>query len=260
MLIQLAKRLTRTPMSESDLLKISGGLIANPPLSDDMRSVLTNKKYTDGRSLLESWRSEMKLCIEHIAAEKTWALQRQRLIRFRVAAASWIALYRAVGVEPRISLWRSYVEGIGEFATNRENAWPTLLPKVFYFAMLQNAVLCPLGMACYATDKMLEHYLDVLTGLREHAIEKGLALDRGIQDLDDVDPDLAESLMAAHNKMIFPHYQKLFGFLRELGDRIETGAVQEAAITNTWAELCNGVNEQVRALGVSKHLAEDATL
>jgi hypothetical protein len=51
----------------------------------------------------------------------SWVFQRQRLVHFRVAAASWIALYRAVGVEPRTSLWRSYVEGIGEFATNREN-------------------------------------------------------------------------------------------------------------------------------------------
>jgi hypothetical protein len=67
----------------------------------------------------------------------SWVFQRQRLVHFRVAAASWIALYRAVGVEPRTSLWRSYVEGIGEFATNRENAWPTLLPKVFYFAALR---------------------------------------------------------------------------------------------------------------------------
>jgi hypothetical protein len=260
MLAQLAKRLTRTPMSEGDLLKVSGSLIANPPAPDDIRSVLTTRKYTDGRSLLEGWRSEMKTCVENIAAEKTWALQRQRLIGFRVAAASWIALYRAVGTEPRISLWRSYVEGIGEFATNAETAWPTLLPKVYFFAALQNAVLCPLGMTCYATDKTLERQLNLLTDLRQHAIEKGLVLDSRIQDIDDLDPELAASLMAARNECILPHYRKLFGFLRELGDRIETGAVQETAIGDRWADLCNDANEQVRILGVGEAIAEESML
>jgi hypothetical protein len=155
-------------MSATDLLEVCGSLIENPPMPDDMRSTLTTRKYSDGRSLLDGWRSEIKSCVDDIAAEKTWRLQRQRLIRFRVAASTWIALHKVVGVEPRISLWRIYVEGIGEFA-NPESSWPTLLPKVFCFAMLQDAVLRPLGMACYATDKALESNLELLVGLREHA-------------------------------------------------------------------------------------------
>jgi hypothetical protein len=252
MLFQLAKRLTRAPMSERDLLKVSGSLIANPPIADDMRAVLTTRRYTDGRSLLDGWRAEMRIYLRDIAVEKTWALQRQRLIGFRVAAASWIALYRAVGIEPRTSLWRSYVEGIGEFATNPEHAWPSLLPKVHLFAALQNAVLCPLGMACYATDETLERHLGLLTDLRQKAIEKGLVLDRGIQDIGHTDPELAASLMDARNETILPHYRKLFGFVRELGDRIETGGVQETAIGNRWAELCRDINEQARTLGIGE--------
>jgi hypothetical protein len=250
----IARRLTRTPMSEGDLLDFSDSLIANPPMPDDMRAALATRKYTDGRTLLEGWRSEMKTCVEQIAAEKTWALQRQRLIQLRVAAASWIALYRAVGIEPRISLWRGYVEGIGEFATNPESAWPTLLPKVYYFALLQTAILCPLGMGCYATDKALERHLELLTNLRQHAIKKGLVLDRGIQDIDDTDPELAASLMDARNETVLPQLRKLFGFLRELRDRIETGAVQETAIADRWAELCQEINQQVRALGIGEKL------
>jgi hypothetical protein len=242
-------------MSESDLLKVSSGNIANPPSSGDMLSVLTAWKYTDGRSLLEGWRSEMKLLIAQIAAEKTWAMQRQRLIHFRVAATTWIALYKAVGVEPRIWLWRSYVERIDDFAACPENVWPALLQKRFYFAALQTAVLGALGMGCYGTGETLEHYLRTLRELRKHAIEKGVFLDRGILELDEVDHDLAESLLARRNGMIYPQNQKLFAFLQELGDRIETGAVQESEIENRWAELCNGLNEQVRAL---KHFTEDA--
>lgn len=250
----VAKRLTRLPMSEGDLLEFSGSLIANPPMPEDMRAVLATRTYADGRSLLEGWRSEMKMLVKTIAAEKTWALQRQRLIKFRVAAASWIALYRAVGIEPRISLWRSYVEGIGEFATNPESDWPSLLPKVYYFALLQDAILHPLGIACYATDKSLEHHLELFTNLRRHAIKQGLVLDRGIQDIDDTDPELADSLMDARNETVLPRFQKMFGFLRELGDRIESGAVQETVITDKWAELCGEINEQIRNLGMDEKL------
>jgi hypothetical protein len=103
-------------------------------------------------------------------------------------------------------------------------------------------------MACYATDKALERHLGLLTDLRKHAIEKGLVLDRGIQDFGKIDSDLADSLMAARNTLVFPHSQKLFGFLRELGDRIETGSIQENAVANKWADLCNEVNAQVLAL------------
>jgi hypothetical protein len=254
MLVQVAKRLIRAPMSAADLLKVSGSLVENPPVPDDMRFTLTTRKYSDGRSFLEGWRSEMKTFVEDIAAEKTWWLQRQRLIHFRVAAATWIALYKAVGVEPRISLWRSYVEGIGEFATNPESSWPTLLPKVFWFATLHNAVLCPLGMACYATDKALERHLELLASLREHVISKGLVLDRGIQDLDEIDPHLAESLMHARNGMVHPQSLKLFGFLRELADRIETRSVQDDAVATKWTELCNDLNAQILALDVASHL------
>ena len=256
MLVQFAKRLIRAPMSASDLLRVCGSLVANPPMPDDMRSTLTTQKYSDGRSLLEGWRSEMKTFVEDIAAEKTWRLQRQHLIRFRVAAATWIALYKAVGVEPRISLWRGYVEGIGEFATNSESSWPTLLPKVFCFATLQDAVLRPLGMACYATDNALERHLDLLVSLREHVIGKGIALDRGIQDLDEIDPHLAESLMYGRNTMVHPQSLKLFGFLRELADRIETGSVQDDAVTAKWTELCNDLNKQILALDVASHLQD----
>jgi predicted Ser/Thr protein kinase len=109
MLIQIAKRVIRAPMSEGALLKVAQSLIVNPPLSDENRAILTTRKYSDGRSFQEGWRSEMRNHIERIAAEKTWLLQRQQLLHLRVAAASWIALYNAVGVERRISLWRTYV-------------------------------------------------------------------------------------------------------------------------------------------------------
>jgi hypothetical protein len=223
-------------------------------MPDDWRSILTTRKYSDGSTWHEAWRSEMKTIVDDIAAKKTWRLQRQRLIHFRVAAATWIALYRAVGVEPRLALWKSYVEGIGDFATNPESLWPTLLAKTFYFAALQNAVLGLLGDASYATDRALERHLEALTTMRRHAIDKGVVLDRGILDLDETDPDLAEWLMHTRNTKVYPEDMKLFGFLGELADRIETGSVQEDAMATRWAELGNRVNAQIEAMRAERHL------
>jgi hypothetical protein len=247
-------------MSAADILQVSGRLAENPPMTDDVRSLLTTRKYTDGRSLLDGWRDEVKAFAGDIASEKTWRLQRQKLIHFRVAAATWIALHRAVGVEPRISLWRSYVEGIGEFATNPESSWPTLLPKIFYFATLHDAVLRVLGRSCYATDEALERQLKALTGLREHAIEKGVVLDRGIQDLDEVSPELAETLMHARNTVVHPQNIKLFGFLAEFADRIKTGSVDEKVVETKWTSLCNDMNAKILTLDVPGHLHNVCTV
>jgi hypothetical protein len=249
MLLQIAKRLARRPMSECELLEYCANLIANPPLPDDVRSALTTRKYTDGRSFIEGWRSEFKTLLAQISAEKTWTFQRQKLIHFRVAAVFWIALYRAAGTERRISLWRGYVKGVDEFSANPEDAWPSILAKVFYFANLQNATLCPLGMAYYGTDEALERHLNALRDMRQHAIEKGIVLDRGILDIDAVDPDLGESLMTARNEKVYPHHQRLSGFLREFGDRIETGAVKDAAIIKRWEDLCHDLNAQILTIG-----------
>ncbi len=258
MLTQIAKRLTKTAMSESDLLKFSDHLIAKALFPDDVRSTMASNLYTNGQSLLDSWRTEMKGAIAQIAAEKTWVMQRQRLIHFRVVATTWIALYEAVGVEPSIpldiSLWRSHVEGIGDFAANPESAWPTLLWKYFWFAATQSAVLCPLGMACYAIGDKLERHLAMLRAFRKHVIEKSVLLDLYIKNIDGFDPNLANSLLTVRKGVILIHYQNLFGFLRDLEDRIETKSVQENLIMERWTELHNGLNEQICAL-----VAESAT-
>ena len=210
------------------------------------------RKYANGQSFLEGWRDEFKGILALIATEKTWALQRQKLIHFRVASVTWIALWRAVGVEPRISLWRSYAEGIGEFASNPEESWPSILAKTQYFALLNTVILSLLGQAYYGTDKALERHLDALRDMRQHAIEKGVVLDRGILDIGATDYDLGASLMDVRNEQIYPEHMKLFGLLREFADRIETGSVDEDSIANRWRGLCHECNAQILALGLGE--------
>ncbi len=60
--------------------------------------------------------------------------------------------------------------------------------------------------------------------------------------------------MHARNTMVHPQNLKLFGFLRELADRIETRSVQNGAVDTKWTELCNDLNAQILALDVASHL------
>jgi hypothetical protein len=212
----------------------------------------------------------MKVLIAQVSAEKTWIMQRQQLIRFRVNATTWIAKYKAIGEEPSISsqtsLWGHYVEEIGDFAVNPESAWPTLLWKYFWFALTQTAVLYPLGMACYGTGDKLERHLKMLTAFRKHVIEKNVLVGLYIKKIGQLDPELANSVLAVRNGMILRHFQKLFGFLLDLEDRIITNSVQKDLMEH-WTELYNGLNEQIRALVAEsdtlsvplENLFEDAT-
>lgn len=256
MLTQLAKRFTRLPMSEADVLSAAGSLIANPPIPDDMRAALTAGKYANNETFLDGWRSMMRLLYAQIAAEKTWKLQRQKLIHFRVAAATWIGLYKAVGAETPTYLWKSYVEGIGEFASNPESSWAKILPRTWYFAVLQNAVLSVLGKVCYATNEELERHLDALASLREDAIKKGVVVDRHINDLNEIDPAFAEKMLHARNTILFPKSLELFALLREFADRIETEAMQGGGMPDRWRDICEKSNEQLLALGLFEQLAK----
>jgi hypothetical protein len=56
--------------------------------------------------------------------------------------------------------------------------------------------------------------------------------------------------------MVHPNNLKLFGFLRELADRIETGSVQEDIIVTKWTELCNDVNAQILAMDIANRLQD----
>lgn len=249
---QVAKRIARRPMSESDLLGYCGPLIANPPIPDEIRSALMEYKYTGGRTALEKWRDDIKYIIRDIADDKTWSLQRQKLIHYLVAAVHWVALFETIDeldVQRRTGLWRDYVEGIGVFAANQEDEWPLLLILNGLLARINKVVLSLLGMAYYGTNKNLERHLDIFMGMRKHVIEKAVLLDRGILDIDATDYDLGASLIAARNEQVFPALQKLFALLREFGDRIETGLVDENSISMRWQTACEECNTAIQALG-----------
>ena len=239
----ILKRLFHREMSEADLLEAAGHLVANPPWPAETRTALTAAKLVDGRTAIEQWRDEFKQLIASVATEKTWLLQRQRLIDLRVAAASWVALFNVVGVEPRTTLWRSFVADRGEFAVNPESTWPWLLGKTSQFANLNNAIMHVVGKVAYGTTERLEQHLEIWRKLREHAVSKSVALDRGINDINSVDPDVGGRLMAIRNGQAHMTASNgLYAFLREFADRIATDAVSAGDIERRWEKLCKELN------------------
>ena len=243
------RRLFRKEMSESDLLKIAGWRYANPAWPDFMRTALTAAKLSDGRTAVEQWRDEFKQLIAMVAAEKTWQLQKQRLISLRVASASWVALYNAVDKEPRTALWRSFVVGQGEFAVNPEERWPWLLVKNFCFAAMNDLVMGHICQNAYGTNKRLESILEVWKGLRLHAVSKSVALDRGINAINNADPEEGERLIAIRNGDVhMAASRNLYTFLREFADRIATDSVDNEEVIRRWDALCRRLNATLGAL------------
>jgi hypothetical protein len=66
----------------------------------------------------------------------------------------------------------------------------------------------------------------------------GAVLDRTLLDIVATDSDLGASLVAARNERI-----------REFGDRIETGSVDDNSISARWKAACRECNAAVQALG-----------
>ena len=247
----LLKRLLRREMTEADLLRGVEGLIANPPWPPEMRSALTEAKNSDGRTFIEQWRGEIKTLIASIAAEKTWGLQRQSLIGFRVAAMSWLALHAIVKNEPRTALWFSLVNGCGEFAVNPQSRWPLILLKTNEFANMNNAVLHVLGRLAYGVPQRTDDYLSILLELRKHNVEKGVALDRGINEINNIDEKEGERLLSIRNSDIYmTASRQLSAFLREFGERIASDKVDRKDVGDQWERLVNDLNDALRLMMV----------
>lgn len=245
---QFAKRFARRPMTENDLLSYCDGLITKFPPDKSLREFLIATRYKGSLTALDIWRRDIKALIAEIAAEKTWALQRQKLIRFRVAATSWIALWNAVGVETRTSLWRTYVQDFEVFRINPENTWPHLLYECHCNAAMNNAILSVTGNLCYSTFDIIEKKLNAFMELRQNTIEKALVLDRAIFEIAEKDFELGESLMKQRNERIHPKQKKQFDLLRDFADRIETGLVDVDAITYGWRQNSEAINAEILAL------------
>jgi hypothetical protein len=241
----LVKRFLRKPMTVDDLLVVAGSLVANPPLPDEIRTILIKHELADGRSWLDHWRTEMNQFIATIAKEKTWKLQRHALIKYRVSAADWMALYQAVQNEKRISLWKDFVKDIDEFVGNNEALWPTILIKTDIYAKLNTKILSIVGAACYGIAKKTDQYLDALMKLRQEQIEKTLVLKRFLLDADwhnEHDRDLA---FWFYNTNLLPIYLETTAYIRSFGDSIICGAVNDRMVGDRWAGLSHSWNEKV---------------
>lgn len=250
MLKQLAKRFARRPMSEVDLLEYCQGMIRNPPLPEDIRSALMSTAYSSGQLIIDKWREDFKELLAQIATEKTWTLQRQRLLMFRVSASSWLALKRAVGNEERVQLWRGYAEGAGDFALNPEDKWPGILQQAYFFGIMTNVILGLLGTVYYATDEKTDTLIEALSEMRRETIRAGMAVDRMVLTVVENDEALAEGILAWRNEIYLPTNQRVFALIREFGDRIASGSVDIDDISNRYKAACDACNAELKALGI----------
>jgi hypothetical protein len=235
-------------MTESDLLSVAAGMIANPPIDPKLRETLLSQRYKSGDNYLDAWRNEIKRVFRDIASEKSWVLQKQHLLKIILAANSWIALSEAVGNEQRSQIWKSYVENIGEFAHNTRDTWFHLLKKSYLFACLQHAVCFVVGMACYGIRDEIEHQFEVYRGLRKHLIEKDIALGSGIFDLMETHARLAELMIDARNRILYPIGRESFDFVNAVGDRITSGTFRPDEVIARWPAICERENRALAAM------------
>jgi hypothetical protein len=111
-----------------------------PPLDPEMHKILINRRYVNGVTYLDAWRTEARQLLKNIASEQSWVFQKQHLLKMMVAANSWAPLREAVGNEKRAGIWKSYVQRADEFTNNPADTWFSVLQKTYMFALLQYAV------------------------------------------------------------------------------------------------------------------------
>ena len=251
---QLLKRIAHRPMTERDLLEYAQGMIRNPPVPDDWRSQLSTITYDTGRNFFDKWRDEFKIHVGQIAAEKTWALQRDRLLHLRIASRSWVSLHDAIGKGMDVALWAPYVRSAPDFAQNPEGTWVSVLAGTYFMAMINEAVLSTIGRAWYGIDDDLENQLTTLAEMRKDAYKSVLAVDDAMATAErryvdgTVRQDSIEALREWRREFYEPTSRMMFNIVRELGDRIVSGTVDAAKFAERWKIAADQANMVIQGV------------
>jgi hypothetical protein len=215
------KTLFKHSLSLADLHKLAAKNLAHPPLPKELYDASASLVGKKGISLLDYWRTGFSTLIDEIASEKTWELQRAKLLGTILTEQGWSAATVASRETKFTDAWSHMVENVDHFKNSPKDVWPSLLFQRYIVALLTVACLIELGAKAFQLDDLKQNEL----GLHGE-IEKEIRLldvqfsNQMLLSAENFEDDLAETICAMKEDVINPLIKEQFDLLSVMREQI----------------------------------------
>jgi hypothetical protein len=258
MLNGLFKTLFERPFTFAELRRAVDGLIASPPLPDDLRQELAKLKGKSGDSFLDYWRQKFELALVEISQAPTWRAQRAALIKRALREQTWLAAYRVSNECKHIGSWEHFFDSAFEEGNIAEDQLRFLLLQRYFEALLSSVVLQVLGGNRYRLDKTKSLEIELYRELDTETKRFVTGINEAIFKLADAGEQDAVSLMAdIKETYLRPICRQLIDELSVAEEQIVNGSLNVDAIRKARDAMQSRKREIAKILQSESFLARE---
>jgi hypothetical protein len=179
----LKRRMTQTDMYESIQKKLIDYTWMEKEGVGWVREALLNITCIDGSMLNDKWRDSLENLIVLISKEKTWDLQKAKLIHFCVASNDMLALNAVLfKAHPFETLfWHNYLSGAPNLKRYPKSEWLKILRDEYIINISNSSMLHVIGVINFNLSDDTITKISSYRKIKEHHLEKKFGLLEGIQ-------------------------------------------------------------------------------
>ena len=227
----LFKSLFRISLTYSDLLRETERLIANPPLPQDWKAIAVGVVGRSGGDLLDYWQDYFRSQLRTISSERTWSLQRAKLLELVMTELSWRAAHATAQNAKSVDSWSHLLSDVDWTKGAAKEQWKDLLQQRWLMATLSDACLRKAGRRVYELDQTKDLELNLY-----------YEFDKGIESLDvylldqmnsavlEYRDDDAHFIAGFRDEVVNPIIREQYRILALIGDDIANSRVDVESI------------------------------
>jgi hypothetical protein len=148
----IIKKLPKQPLSSADAHEFMSSFIRTPPLPKEWIESGTNTLISKNETLLDYWRRLFGWCLDETTSEKSWDLQKTKLITRILTEQEWRVAYTVAKDAKWVNSWAHWVEGNEFFQNWPREKWPLVLLQRWFLGILTEAGLLELACKYFRID------------------------------------------------------------------------------------------------------------
>jgi hypothetical protein len=214
-----------------------------------IKDYLINNRYADGSLYERQWKEEFDLCIELIAKEATWSLQRKKLLQLSVSANTWVALDQVVSKSyvGDVVLWKECVTTSSKFQGVDEQYYAALLSQMGIFNLLNISLFAAVGLICFGLTDSNSEKLTFFRKLKIYSLEKRLGSSKSIQSLVEDDAEIGTAIGLLFKERVLPYWERENVFFQQLGEDISSMRPIEP-YADKWEKIASEYNQALETM------------
>jgi hypothetical protein len=240
----LLKRLFKTRFSTDDLFSYAGSLISNPPQDGGYVKHLTEQRSSSGKLQIDSWRDDIKDCLNQIAAEPSWSLQKLRALKLLIHQAKWNAIGNALISEGRDvnPLWQEWVENTSWFKENPREYWFDMAITIYMMCVLNHTVLYTVAISCFGVKSSTLKALNAYREIEKEGLTKNIHFNSALQFIWSQFPNSKPAFDAQFKNSVEDAFRKKNDLMKEFSEAICVESINVDYFSNEYAKRANTLN------------------